>query len=249
MTFDAERQQLGLFDATPPDSAWVVRESARARRLTVRVYATGAVEVVVPPRTAESRVQAFVESHREWIETRQRRALANPPRVDPFPPQRLELRALGESWRLHVAGGTGRLKLSVAGPGLLQLTGASGHPSQVKRLLRRWVMERCGAFFELQLSHVSRDTGLVFTKLAIRRQRTRWGSCSSRGTISVNACLAFQSSDVVRYLFVHELAHTRHMNHSRRFWALVAEHCADFRQLDRELEEGWRNVPSWMLRD
>jgi hypothetical protein len=52
---------------------------------------------------------------------------------------------------------------------------------------------------------------------------------------------------VVRYLLIHELAHTRHMNHSRRFWQCVAACCPDYRRLDRALSEGWRSVPGWVF--
>ena len=85
--------------------------------------------------------------------------------------------------------------------------------------------------------------------MLIRRQRTRWGSCSTRGTISLNCCLLFQRPAVVRYLMIHELAHTLHMNHSRRFWHCVARHCPEYRSLDRELLDGWRRVPDWVFGD
>ncbi len=86
-------------------------------------------------------------------------------------------------------------------------------------------------------------------RVLVRRQRTRWGSCSTRGTISLNCCLLFQRPPVVRYLLIHELVHTRHMNHSHGFWQRVARHCPDYSGLDRELLDGWRRVPSWVFGD
>jgi predicted metal-dependent hydrolase len=84
--------------------------------------------------------------------------------------------------------------------------------------------------------------------VAIRCQRTRWGSCSTRGTVSLNCSLVFLRPQVVHYLFVHELAHTKHMNHSSSFWHLVAKLEPEYRSLDRELLAGWRTVPSWIFK-
>ena len=68
-----------------------------------------------------------------------------------------------------------------------------------------------------------------------------------RGTVSLNCCLMFQRPDVVRYLLLHELCHTRHMNHSLRFWQLVERFEPAHRALDRELLRGWQNVPAWVF--
>ena len=54
---------------------------------------------------------------------------------------------------------------------------------------------------------------------------------------------------MLRYLLIHELVHTLHMNHSRRFWQRVARHCPEYESLDRELLDGWRRVPSWVFGD
>ena len=80
-------------------------------------------------------------------------------------------------------------------------------------------------------------------------QRTRWGSCSAQGTISLNASLLFVEPAVTGYLLVHELSHLRHLNHSRSFWRLVERFEPDYRRLDRALSESWTRVPAWALKD
>jgi predicted metal-dependent hydrolase len=97
------------------------------------------------------------------------------------------------------------------------------------------------------LAGLAAKSGLHYERIQIRRQRTRWGSCSRNGTISLNACLLFQPPAVANYLLIHELAHTAHMNHSRRFWKLVEKLEPEWRQLDAALTGGWRGVPSWAL--
>jgi predicted metal-dependent hydrolase len=79
----------------------------------------------------------------------------------------------------------------------------------------------------------------------VRLQRTRWGSCSSAGGISLNAGLLFLAPELVRYLLIHELSHMLVLNHSRRFWRAVERHEPDWRELDRRLSEAWGVVPIW----
>lgn len=246
MTLDTDHPQMSLLAAATGQDDWIVRANPRARRLSVRVFMTGRVEVVVPPRTSATTVQRFLERHRDWIADRRRAARHTPQRVDRLPPGQIELPGIGEAWRVHVAGGSGRVRVSAA-RGIVRITGSASGDREMAAALRSWIVARTRVAFEGSLAALARETGLEYRRLAIRCQRTRWGSCSSRGTISLNVCLAFQRSDVVRYLMLHELAHTRHMNHSRRFWSLVGDLSPGFEALDAELENGWRHVPSWMF--
>jgi predicted metal-dependent hydrolase len=248
-----------MFDSPPPtsqltlqfsregDSGWTVRHSARARRLSVRVFRSGRVEVIVPRRTSAATVQKFVEQYRHWIDQKRAQALRNAVPAQPFPPARVELAACAESWRVHLAGGKGRPRIRMLAPGVLGIAGEASNLALTREVLRRWLMQRAAQILPAALASAAKETGMHYAKAAIRRQRSRWGSCSRRGTISLNACLLFQRGEVVRYLLIHELAHTLHMNHSRRFWECVARHCPQYQELDRELLEGWRRVPAWVF--
>ncbi|HEX6396346.1 MAG TPA: SprT family zinc-dependent metalloprotease [Steroidobacteraceae bacterium] len=225
----------------------VIRVSRRARRLAVRVYPDARVEVVVPPRARPREVESFLAAQREWIETQRAQALRNRPAPEVFPPERLPLALTGEDLRLHLAGGAGRLRV-VEKEGMLCVSGAFT-PATLKAALRRWLLAAARARLQPRLDALATSTGVPYERLSIRRQRSRWGSCSVRGTISLNACLLFQRPEVVDYLIVHELMHVKHMNHSKRFWQAVEQHCADWRALDRELLQGWRRVPRWIFSD
>ena len=235
----------------------IVRRSARARRLSARVYRDGRVEVVAPSRASDRLLRQFIERHRDWIEHRREAALQNRPPPQPFPPTVIALPAFGQHWRLHLAGGTGRLRISAsdsAAGAVLTVRGdpaasdgATGPYGPLRAALQAWLMRHCRVQLEAELAAAAARTGLAYRRMSLRRQRTRWGSCSSRGTISLNACLAFQSPEVLRYLLIHELSHTLHMNHSAAFWNCVARHCPDWQRLDRELVAGWRFVPQWVF--
>ncbi len=225
-----------------------IRVSRRARRLAIRVYPDARVEVVVPPRARPRDVEHFLAAHRDWIENKRAQALRNRPAPEVFPPASLSFALTGESWRMHVAGGSGRLRVADTRGGILQVWGTAT-PASLRAALRCWLLQAAEARLAPRLVSLAAVTGVTYRRISVRRQRSRWGSCSVRGTISLNACLLFQRPDVVDYLIVHELMHVKHMNHSKRFWQAVEKHCAEWRALDRELLQGWRHVPRWALFD
>lgn len=240
--------QLTLLDeAARSTDSWRVRASGRARRLAVRVLPGGLVEIVVPPGTRPRAIEHFVARHRQWIERKltQYRPLDDGP-ADGLP-ERIRFAASAECFDIDYLDTPEPVRL-VAAPGRLQLTGERSRAALMRHTLRRFTMRHAHAVLAPWLAALSATTGLCFERVQIRRQRTRWGSCSRSGTISLNACLLFQPPAVVNYLLVHELAHTRHMNHSRRFWALVEQCEPRWRALDAELSRGWRVVPAWVLR-
>ena len=229
---------------------WAVRRSARARRLSVRVFHSGRVEVVAPLRAADARIREFLLQHREWVERQRARSRERAAAVAsmPFPPDRLHLAAFDESWRVHLGAGAGPARTVSLGQGLLSLTGHGRDAAEIRAALIRWLVSHVRGHFLRDLAALSQAAGLRFDRVDIRRQRTRWGSCSARRTISLNLCLAFQPPEVVRYLMIHELTHLEHMNHSAQFWRRVAERCPDWQRLDGELLDGWRRVPPWVFR-
>jgi predicted metal-dependent hydrolase len=237
--------QLPLFDAGRRAAEFDVRISGRARRLTVRVYPGGRVEVTVPHGTRPDAVEGFVSKHRAWIDERVADfRLRTPPALQPLPEQ-VQLRALGEEWRVAY---DPRLRAAwrAEGGGTVRICADPARPADARARLRDWLVDQGYRGLAPWLGRVAAEHGFAFERAQIRRQKTRWGSCSRRGTISLNVCLLFQPAPVVRYLFLHELAHTKHMNHSERFWRLVEKHEPEWRALDRELLKGWKHVPDWV---
>lgn len=236
-------RQIPLWTAGPPLPRLSIRESRRSRRLCVRVDPHLGVEVVVPHGTPRARVARFLASHEDWIAHRVAAFAARPPVA--FPPPAIELTAVCERWRVHLAGGAGRARLASPAAGLLQVRGEVGR-AELAALLRRWVVRRGQALLPSLARALAAEHGCDVRAVQVRTQRTRWGSCSSRGVLSLNAALLFQTPAVLRYLVAHELAHLRHMNHSAAFRARVAELEPRFRELDRELTRtGWQRVPQW----
>jgi predicted metal-dependent hydrolase len=240
--------QLQLFESRDNSERWTVRVSRRARRMSVRVYPGGRVEVVVPPGVPPLTVQRFVGSHSQWISRRVEDLTSAGEPLNAGPPTSIHVPAIGRSYLVeyeHTRSTSIRPQLF--DDGVLRIFGPVHDEEAIGTALRQWLCDLAYDELGKQLASVARERGFNFSRIQIRRQRTRWGSCSASGTISLNACLMFIDPAVVRYLFIHELCHTRHMNHSPRFWALVESHEPDYRRLDRELLRGWQSVPSWMF--
>lgn len=231
---------VGADDRMPPLQ---VRRHPRARRISVRVYPDGRVVVVAPPRAGAGHVQAFVHEHRRWIIDAWQ---ASGPARPADPPARVHFPVLDRTLtvdyrvcedapsRVSERNGVLEVRLPRDGDGL-----------RVQRL-REWLKAVARREVPTLLAPLSEATGLAPARVQVRLQTSRWGSCSATGTISLNASLLFLDAALVRYLLLHELCHLRHMNHSRRFWALVQRFEPDCRRLDRALNAAWREVPGWV---
>jgi predicted metal-dependent hydrolase len=238
--------QLALWSGRDAVPAWNVRISRRARRLSMRVFPGGRVEVVVPPGVGIPAIERFVGSHRAWAERRSSELQLQAATQGDRRPETVTLGLLERTWRVEYQSGR-RNRVEAVGDGVLRIHTQTETDRHVSQGLLRWVTDVAAVDLGARLAAVSGETGIDYARLQLRRQRTRWGSCSATGTLSLNLCLMFQAPPVVRYLMIHELCHRRHMNHSRRYWSLVESLEPNWRALDAELLKGWRNVPAWVF--
>jgi len=226
--------------------ALAIRESRRARQLILQALPPRTVEIVVPKGMRSEVVERFIRDHRGWIDRAGAEMLAAYPDPD-LKPATIDLRAVGEQIRVrYVAAGHAAGRYRMADGGLSLHCREPAHADSPE-LLRRWLLEQGRLRLRPWLQREAARTGLMPRGIQVRLQKTRWGSCSSRGTISINAALLLVPPDLVRYLFVHELCHLRHLSHSRRYWQSVARHEPDYRELDRRLAASWRNLPAWVF--
>ena len=97
--------------------------------------------------------------------------------------------------------------------------------------------ERARLAAHRKVKHWNALFGFEVAAIRVKRQRTRWGSCSSNRILNFNYKLLFLSEELQDYIVVHELCHLKHMNHSPRFWALVETACPDWRARRARLTE------------
>ena len=202
------------------DVVYRVRRSERARRVRITVDRTGTVEVVLPQRLPQRAADEAVAELRPWIDRRLaeagRQRAAVLARGDTVP-------YLGQS--LTVVTQPGRDRVLRRGQTLLVPDGPA-RQAALERWYRRMAREEISA----RLDRACAIAGLSYAKLTIRDQRTRWGSCSRSRALSFNWRLLLAPEAVLDYVIWHEACHLVAMDHSPRFWSLVAQYCPDYRE-------------------
>ena len=190
----------------------------RARRLIVRLDRKGeAVTVTVPPRASRKEALAFVDKSRAWIAAR----LAKQPQAVAFAPG-VEIMLRGAAHVIiHEPHRRGLVRIA-ADPDRIIVPGDVAH---LKRRLTDWLKREAKRDLIEASDHHARSIGVTFSKLSVRDQASRWGSCTADGSLSYSWRLVLAPSHVLDYVAVHEVAHLKHMNHGMRFWRLVLAHC------------------------
>ena len=102
---------------------------------------------------------------------------------------------------------------------------------------RREGIERAKRIFTARTAYFALRMDAAYGRITIREQKTRWGSCSSKGNLNFNWKLVLLAPELLDYVVVHELAHRREMNHSKNFWKIVEAELPDYRERRRRLKE------------
>ena len=206
--------------------------------------------VVVVPRYWSGDVAAIVAEKRAWAE----RALARVAEkhalhaagAEALLPHEVELRVAGRTLPVEYRSTPAtRTQARVGVDGSLVVSGDIDDADACLAALTRWLDRESRALLLPLLGEVAAQSGVAYASARVRRQRTRWGSCSAKKTISLSRNLVFLPPELVGSLMLHELAHTRVMNHSARFWRELER----LDPLAREHREAMRNaqrfVPAW----
>ncbi|HOV87187.1 MAG TPA: SprT family zinc-dependent metalloprotease [Syntrophobacteraceae bacterium] len=228
--------------------SYSVREDPRARRVILKISPEKGLEVVVPRGFDGRRIPGILIEKKDWIhETLQRFSGRNDSGQEPFAlPDSIWLRAVDERYVVEPAGDDEPgFQLVLNGKVDWRVRGEVRDARHLGRVMRPWLKRVGTAHLAPWLGRIGRETGLGFRTLQVRGQKSRWGSCSSRGTISLNYKLLFLPPELVRYILIHELCHTVHPNHSPRYWNLVARFEPAYRDLDRAMRTARAHVPGW----
>jgi len=193
-------------------SSVVIRRSARARRISLKVdLRDGTVTLVLPPRATVAAGERFLAEQRHWVAQRLAALPAAQPLMDGAT---MPYRGVPHVIR-HRPGSRGTVWIE---QGEIHVAGAIEH---LPRRLTDWLKRQARATLEPRVLELSASIGKRVRRVTVREMKTRWGSCSSEGQLSFSWRLILAPETVADYLVAHEVAHLLHMDHSPRFWAAV----------------------------
>lgn len=187
-----------------------------ARRYILRVLDDGTLRVTVPYWGSRREARQFADAQAGWVaRQRARQAVRIAKRWS------VGAEVLVDGVTLVITDlGAGRVAI-----GGDVLPGQVAPDGDVGALVKEWLRQRAVGRLPDELAALAARHGIAVTRVAIRDQKSRWGSCSRRGTISLNWRLVQTPPFAREYVLLHELMHRRELNHSARFWRLVAAAC------------------------
>jgi predicted metal-dependent hydrolase len=204
--------QLTGHDITDLTSCVELRVNARARRISLRVdQARRKIVLVRPRRCSETVVLQFLTEKFRWVEQQ----LARMPASDPFA-DGVSITLLGETVTLHACGAH-RRGVWREGNDIY----VSGAPEHFARRVRDWLKQEAQRQCAVWARQFAETLGVRIARVSVRDTRSRWGSCTRDGRLSLSWRLMLAPHDVATYVVAHEVAHLRHMNHSACFWRTV----------------------------
>jgi predicted metal-dependent hydrolase len=239
---------------------YTVRVSGRARRVRLEVSPCDGVVLVLPKRMSLASAREFVREKQAWIEAAWSKIGMHLAALRPDPevsvPETVELRALEETWRVDCCGLRNGCAGWEADAGTRTLRIFADGADSARRVLRRWLLGHAKAALPPWLERVAAECGLPAGKpghrnpraaaVTVRLLSSRWGSCSADGRICLNAKLLFLPAAQVRYVMVHELCHTLHLDHSARFWDEVERLEPYAFAIRGKLRHASRYMPHWV---
>ena len=209
-----------------------IRVSRRAQHARIIVRPDMNVEVVLPEGVSRQRAIALLQDKKVWVERslKRFREHAGPENLQLSSrfPRLVHFESIGLKMPVsYRQTDSERVRITEV-DFELQVRGNTDDAAKVKAALQRWLKHKAKSQLPLILEELAEQHGFCYRKVTIRLQKSRWGSCSKAGDISLNAKLLFLPQELTRYVLLHELAHLKHMNHSEAFWSVVAQCDGDY---------------------
>ncbi|MBM4289522.1 MAG: M48 family metallopeptidase [Deltaproteobacteria bacterium] len=230
--------------------SFTIQENPRAKKVILKISPHHGLVVVIPQGFSKKDVPKIINEKKAWIERafrkiEQRGLKPDKPRELPTS---IHLPAIKKDFNFEYAPAPiTNLELKQITPSQFRITGDNTNLEGCQYLLKHWLKYQGRVHLIPWLKNLSSETKLNYQRAHIRGQKSRWGSCSGRGNINLNYNLLFLRPELVRYIILHELCHTVHLNHSDQFYSMFGELEPGYQELRAEMKIAWEQLPWWAL--
>jgi predicted metal-dependent hydrolase len=232
--------------AWPP--LYTVKKHPRARHVKLKATLKFGLELVVPKRFNPKEIPLILEHNKAWIIkhlakiNEQAKLFSN---IDL--PEQINLLAFAQAWKIdYIATESTKLRLMTRPQQELVLFGNVHDKELCKKLLSNWAKTQAKKLLRVRIEQLSTLCDLPFNNLTIRNQRSRWGSCSVDKNINLSFKLVFLPPALMNYIIIHELCHTVQLNHSAKFWRLVAKFDVNWKEHCKAARQAESLIPPWI---
>jgi Predicted metal-dependent hydrolase len=213
-----------------------LRKSSKAKRLIVTIKHQK-LKVSVPAEITFTQARRYLENNKDLILKhieKQNSAAGETAAKEYVSGEKLLYRGRHYPLLIEEKAGPGSSSASFIGSRIVVIVppGLSKEKKSqsTKKILEEWYIRQAQKLLPEQVEYYARQLDITYQKLRIKDQKTKWGSCSSKGYINLNWRIIMAPNQVAAYVIIHELAHLKYMNHSKEFWAFVEQILPDYKK-------------------
>lgn len=225
----------------PPQ--YTLKRHARARHVKMS-YSERGLQITVPMRFSVKHLPDIIEENKDWIIKQSQRHMTREPVSRP---DLIQFQAFQQQWTVHYFQQDKRASVKAIVPNGLIVSGNIQDLTTCLKKLKTWVRTQAEAMLISYFYQLSNQIGLPYREVSVRSQSTLWGSCSHDKSIRLNYKLVFLPEALMRHIMIHELCHTRYMNHSDRFWYMVANYDEQWQSHRKAIKKADQYMPAWLI--
>lgn len=222
---------------------YTVRYSKRAKYVRLAISTKKGLEVILPFNSSADCIPALLKEKQQWINKHLNNKVA--PVIKPNLPETIVLQAIDLTLNVdYISSPINSITIEII-DGTLRLTGDVKNQSFVQHALIVAIKNLAKAHFNEKAEALASKHHFKYSAIKVRGQKTRWGSCSSRGNINLNYKLLFMPASYLHYVILHEFTHTIEMNHSAQFWSLLEKVLPNSKHHDQLMKTADKYIPAW----
>ena len=233
-------EKLAEINWPPP---YKIIKHRRARHVKMRASNQHGLEITVPYRFNLNEISSIIEEHKKWILNQlakiQYQSYLSLPEYISFP-------CIVKRWQIIYVASKMKYKMIERPGNELVLMGDVQQMQLCIQYLNSWIKSQAKRILPVVFQQVSESIPLNYTEIKIREQKSRWGSCSASGKIHLNYKLIFLPTELIKHVIIHELCHTKQLNHSDKFWHLVAKYDLNWKENKSALRNANQYIPNWI---